>query len=100
MAAKRAQSGTLTANTVTTIKFPQYFAVVHVVNRSTDQTIWTRSDGIDPTVAGDDCYPVLAQQDISFTNGLLSQEPAVRIQSGTQINLVCSDACDFTVWAT
>lgn len=100
MAAKRAQSGTLVANEVTTVKFPQYFATVHVVNRSADKTIWTRSDGIDPTIAGDDCYPVLAQQDISYTNGLLSQEPVVRIQSGTQINLLCSDACDFTVWAT
>ena len=100
MAAKKAQSGTLSANAVTTVKFPQYFAVVHVVNRSTNQTIWTRSDGTDPTVAGDDCYPVLAQQDISFTNGLLSQEPVVRIQSGTQINLICSASCDYTVWAT
>ena len=98
--AKRAQSGNLTANTVTTVKFPQYFWNLIVVNRSADQEIWVRSDGENPSVAGDDCFPVLPQQSISFSNGVLSQEPVVRVGGGTQVSLISSGTPPYTVWAS
>ena len=100
MAANRASSSTLTPGTAVTVKFPQYFANLTVVNRSTNLELWVRSDGVDPTVAGDDAYPVLAQQSITFSNGILSQEPVVRVQSGTQVSLISSGACPYTVYAT
>jgi|SRR5882757_6357268 len=97
--AQRAVSGTLVAATVTTIKFPQYFWNLVVVNRSTTQEIWVRSDGENPTVAGDDCFPVLPQQSITFSNGVLSQEPVVRVGGGTQVSIISSGTPPYTVWA-
>jgi len=97
--AQRAESGTLVADTVTTIKFPQYFWNLVVVNRSTNQEIWVRTDGEDPTVAGDDCYPVLPQQSQQFSNGVLSQEPVVRVGGGTQVSIISSGTPAYTVWA-
>lgn len=97
--AQRAQSGTLVAGTVTTVKFPQYFWNLVVVNRSTNQEIWVRTDGEDPTVAGDDCFPVLPQQSVTFSNGVLSQEPVVRVGGGTQVSLISSGTPTYSVWA-
>jgi len=71
-----------------------------VVNRSADQEIWVRSDGENPSVAGDDCFPVLPQQSISFSNGVLSQEPVVRVGGGTQVSLISSGTPPYTVWAS
>lgn len=98
--AQRATSGTLVASTVATVKFPQYFWNLIVVNRSSNQEIWVRSDGENPTVAGDDCFPVLPQQSITFSNGVLSQEPVVRVGGGTQVSLISSGTPAYTVWAT
>jgi len=97
--AQRAQSGTLVANTPTTIKFPQYFWNLVVVNRSTDQEIWVRTDGENPTVAGDDCFPVLPGTQQAFSNGVLSQEPVVRVGGGTQVSIISSGTPAYTVWA-
>lgn len=97
--AQRAQSGTLVATEVTTIKFPQYFWNLVVVNRSSNQEIWVRTDGEDPTVAGDDCFPVLPQQSVTFSNGSLSQEPVVRTGGGTQVSIISSGTPPYTVWA-
>lgn len=100
MAASRAQSGTTTANTAVTVKFPQYFANLTVVNRSTGEVLWARTDGVNPVVAGDDCFPVLSQQSLTFANGVLTQEPVVRVTSGTLITLISTGACEYTVYAT
>ncbi|APC46414.1 hypothetical protein HWB05_gp152 [Streptomyces phage BRock] len=100
MAASRAKSGTTTANTAVTIKFPQYFANITVVNRSTGEVLWARTDGYDPAVAGDDAFPVLSQQSLTFGNGVLSQEPVVRVTSGTLVTLISAGVCEYTVYAT
>jgi hypothetical protein len=97
--AQRAQSGTLVADTVTTIKFPQYFWNLVVVNRSTNQEIWVRTDGEDPAVAGDDSFPVLPQTQQAFSNGVLSQEPVVRTGGGTMVSIISSGTPAYTVWA-
>lgn len=97
---QRAQSGTLVAGQVVTVKFPQYFWNLVVVNRSTtNQEIWVRTDGEDPTVGGDDCFPVLGQQSQQFSNGVLSQEPVVRVGGGTQVSIISSGTPNYTVWA-
>lgn len=98
--AQRAESGSLTANTVTTVKFPQYFWNLIVVNRGADQEIWVRTDGNNPSVGGDDCFPVLPMQSITFSNGVLSQEPVVRVGGGTQVSLISSGTPPYTVWAS
>ncbi len=97
--AQRAESGTLVADTVTSIKFTQYFWNLVVVNRSSNQEIWVRTDGEDPTVGGDDCFPVLPQQSVTFSNGSLSQEPVVRTGGGTTVSIISSGTPTYTVWA-
>lgn len=100
MAASRASSLTLTVNTPVTVKFPQYFATITVINRNSTGVVWIRTDGNNPTVAGDDCYPVLPMQSQSFPNGVLLQEPITRTISGTQVSLISDTACPITVYGT
>lgn len=100
MAAQRSTSITLAVNTVSHVTFPQYFATITVVNRSTTGTLWVRIDGVDPLVAGDDCYPVLPLQSQSFPNGVLLQEPVTRVISGTQASIISDTACPITVYGT
>lgn len=105
--AAQAKSGVLTGGaSATSIKFPQYFNSLRVVNRAafdadvTSLTIWVRSDGEDATVEGDDCFPVMPGQSITFTNGILSQEPVVRVISGTQVSMISLGPTPYTVWAS
>lgn len=100
MAAQRSTSLTLTPNTPVFVTFPQYFATVTVVNRNSTGTLWIRTDGVFPVVAGDDNYPVLPMQAQSFPNGILSQEPITRVISGTSVYIVSDTACPITVYAT
>lgn len=100
MAAQRAKSVSLVANTEQAINFPQYFATITVVNRSTTATVWVRTDGQHPLVAGDDTYPVLPLQAQSFPNGVLTQEPITRVISGTATLLISDSTCPVTVYGT
>lgn len=101
MAASKSKSVTLVPNEATPINFPQYFATTTVINRSTGtDVVWLRIDGNQPTVAGDDCYPVLPGQAQSFPNGVLLQEPLTRVISGTQTILISDTACPVTVYGT
>lgn len=100
MPASRATSPTLTANTPLTVKFPQYFATITVTNRHPTGVLWLRTDGVTPTVGGDDCYPVLPMQAQTFPNGELLQEPITRVISGTQVNIISDTACPITVYGT
>jgi hypothetical protein len=100
MAASRATSPTLTANAPLAVKFPQYFSTITVVNRHATGVVWLRTDGATPTVAGDDCYPVLPMDAQTFPNGVLLQEPITRVISGTQINIISDTACPITVYGT
>lgn len=45
---------------VDVVTLDENYGVVDVLNRSTTATLWVRpdSDGVDPTVGGDDCYVV------------------------------------------
>lgn len=58
----RCKSGTLTANAVTPVviddTFPGGVSISRLAEGPTG-TIWYRLDGVDPTVGGDDCFPVL-----------------------------------------
>jgi hypothetical protein len=100
MTASRATSPTLVINTLLAVNFPQYFATITVVNENATGIVWVRTDGVAPTVRGDDCYPVLPMQSQSFPNGVLLQEPVTRVISGTQILLISDTACPITVYAT
>jgi hypothetical protein len=100
MAASRAQSGTLTINTVEPVNFPQYFANITIVHRGTTGTIWLRTDGINPVILADDNFPVLPGQAVTFPNGILTQEPITRVISGTSVLMISDVAIPFTVYVS
>lgn len=90
--ALNARSGTLTASTVATVAITDAWPDgITVVNRSQTGTIWVRLDGTDPTVAGDDCYPVLGARHFPATT--------VRKEAVT-VKLISSAALDYTVEGT
>lgn len=74
MAFTHITSGTTTANAVTTLTFPARYDGVDIVNRSTGD-MWVRIDGVDPTIAGDDCFYVPPQSFVNAANTTPYSEP-------------------------
>lgn len=80
-----ALSGTLAANVVTSVIVAGWPYGINVVNRSGTGTIWVRMDGVDPTVAGQDCFPVLGARNFP--------SPGANVN----VRLISSGALDYTV---
>ncbi len=91
------QSGTTTANVVTTVIFTSWHPTLEVVNRGTTD-MWFRTDKVDPTIGGDDCHFVSQQswQD-SVKNGQAATQPGSGITSTTEIRLLSTANCPFTI---
>jgi hypothetical protein len=83
MAGVHITSGTTVANTVSRLTFG-WFRGIEVENRSTGD-MWARFDGIDPTIAGDDCFFIAANSALSVNN------PKVSPQVGSGIT--CAGRC-------
>lgn len=83
-----AKSGTLTPSTVATVTVLNCFPGLNIVNRSGSGTIWVRLDGQDPTVAGDNCFPVLGVRYFSI--------PSTNADKVT-VKLISTAALDYTV---
>lgn len=54
-----AKHGTLTGSAVTAVAVVADLNGLQIVNRTQTGAIYVRLDGVDPTVAGDDCFVVL-----------------------------------------
>lgn len=90
--AGRAKSGTLTSNVVTSVEITDAWpAGIEVINRSGTGEIWVRLDGVNPTVAGDDCYVVL---------GARRFEPQTVGRESVTVKLISSGALKYTVEGT
>lgn len=50
---------TLTAATVATVTVNGNFSCLHLLNQTASTVVYARGDGTNPTVAGDQCWPVL-----------------------------------------
>lgn len=87
MAARTAQSGTLAVNTVTPVTITDAYPGVLIVNRTGSGAIWVRLDGVDPTVAGVNCFPVQTARSFGIDPG---QRPTV-------VKLIANAALDYTV---
>lgn len=102
MAFTHITSGTTTANTVTTLTFPARYDGVEVVNRSTGD-LWVRIDGVNPTIAGDDCFYVAPQSFVNIPNLAPYPEPGnIGGNTGpttTVVKLISAAATDYTVSA-
>lgn len=91
-------SGALTANTVSTVTFALWYRGIQVINRSAND-IWARFDGVDPTVAGDECFFVPANSYISVNNPVKPPEPALGLTAVTTVKLISASASNFTIEA-
>lgn len=90
--ALNAKSGTLTPATVATVTITDgYPDGVWVANRSQSGQIWVRFDGVNPTVAGDDCCLVMGFRLFPVTT--VGKETIV-------VKLISSAALDYTVEGT
>lgn len=85
---RTAKSGTLTPSAITSVTITEGYPSVEIVNRSLTGTIWVTLDGTDPTVAGDNCYPVLGVRVFNL--------PAPHTTAVT-VKLLSTAALDYTV---
>lgn len=86
----RSVSGTLTPDTVATVTItPVDSTGIEIINRSASGTIWYRADGTAPTVAGDDCHPVLGARQVD--------NPFTVDARTVVIKLISTSALDYTV---
>jgi hypothetical protein len=92
--AQQIQSGTVVANTVTTVTFATWYNGIEIVNRGTVD-MWARVDGVDPTIAGDDCLFVAPQGFLDVSNKKAPPRPGV--SSNTEIRMLAASNCNYTV---
>lgn len=84
-----AKSATTGGATVDVVTLSPDYVVVEIVNRSASTDLWVRTDHVDPTVAGDECYPI---QPGGFSR--LLHAPGV---TNTEVRLISTGACAYTV---
>lgn len=92
--ARQIQSGTVVANTVTTVTFATWFSGIEIINRGTVD-MWARVDGVDPTIAGDDCIFVAPQGFVQVANHKVP--PSSTVSSNTEIRMIAGTNCNYTV---
>lgn len=86
-----AKSPTNDGAAVDTITFSTNIGQVTVLNRSTTATLWVRTDGTAPTVAGDDCLAV--PPGAVLVADMLSNNPDV-------VKVLADASCPYTVAAS
>lgn len=96
--ATRISSGTTVGNAVTTVTFTNWYHNATVINRSSGD-MWVRLDGIDPTVAGDDCFFVPAMSSLDTVNPKAPPSPALGTTSNTVVKIITGANATYTVQA-
>lgn len=91
-------SGTTVGNAVTTVTFANWYHNIEVINRSTGD-MWVRFDGVDPTIAGDECFFVAASGFLTEVNPKLPPEPAIGQTSNTVVKIITAANANYTVEA-
>jgi hypothetical protein len=91
-------SGTTVGAAVTTVTFANWYHNIEVINRSSGD-MWVRFDGVDPTIAGDECFFVPAQSFLDAINPKLPPEPAIATTSNTVVKIITAANAAFTVQA-
>lgn len=96
MPATHISSGTTTGNAVTTVTFPLRYDGIEVVNRSTAD-MWARFDGVNPTIAGDDCFYIPPQSYLDVNNPKPYQGMTGTVN--TEIRIISATAAAYTISA-
>jgi hypothetical protein len=91
-------SGTTVGGVVTTITFANRYRNITIINRSSGD-MWARVDGVDPTVAGDECYFVSPLGYVDAINLNNPPEPALGVTANTVVKMISAANATFTVQA-
>lgn len=91
-------SGTTVGGAVTTVTFANWYHNIEIINRSSGD-MWARVDGVDPTVAGDECFFVAPLGFLDTINPKNPPEPALGTSSNTVIKMITAANANFTVQA-
>jgi hypothetical protein len=91
-------SGTTVGGAVTTVTFANWYHNVEVSNRSSGD-MWVRFDGVDPTIAGDECFFIAPLTSLDTVNPKLPPEPALGTTSNTVVKMITAANANFTVQA-
>lgn len=59
--------------------------------------MWVRFDGVDPTIAGDECFFVPANSYISVNNPVKPPEIALGLTASTTVKIITATASNYTV---
>lgn len=94
--AQNITSGTTVGGVVTTITFNTWYAEIEIANRSSGD-MWARIDGVDPTIAGDDCFFIPALSFLSVINHKVFPEPALGTTSNCVIKIITAASANYTV---
>lgn len=88
--AQRAQHLTTVANTVATVVLASDYQTIDVVNISAGAAIYVRTDGVDPTIKGDECDVVVAALGAFITVEAPGQTTEIRVitAAGTDVAVV------------
>lgn len=91
-------SGTTVGGVVTVVTFTNWYHNIEVINRSSGD-MWARVDGVDPTVAGDECYFVAPLGFVGVINAKRPPEPALGFTSNTVVKIISAANATFTIQA-
>lgn len=94
--ANSAYHSTLTASTVDTVTLDRNYRTVTVFNRGTGD-IFLRTDGVAPTVDGNDCLVVPSNTSLIVPNRGLSNEAALGVSANTSVQLISSGTPAYSV---
>lgn len=96
MTATHITSGTTVGNAVTHVTFTTWYRGIEIANRSSGD-MWARVDGVDPTIAGDDCLFVPAQGFLSVDNPQRAPEPALGTAPTCDVRLITAANANYTI---
>lgn len=94
--AQNITSGTTVGGTVTTVTFNTWYAEIEIANRSSGD-MWARIDGIDPTIAGDDCIFIPSLSFVTVQNHKRPPEPAIGLTTNCVIKLLTAANANYTI---
>lgn len=94
--AQKIQSGTVVANTVTTVTFTTWHQTIEIINRGSVD-MWARVDNIDPIIAGDECIFVPPQGFVDVSNPLNAPSPVSGTTSSAIVKMIAGTNCNYTV---
>jgi hypothetical protein len=86
------------SNIVTTVTFANWYHNIEIINRSSGD-MWARVDGVDPTVAGDECFFVAPLGFVDVVNPNVPPEPASGTTSNTVVKIISAATATFTIQA-